>query len=329
MPESPTTDRHVQEIAETLCGNCVLSLRPAKSGANSRIFQVDTAAGRFALKSYPARADDPRNRAGVEWKALHFLRRHCGDLVPAPIARDEAGQFLLMEWIDGGPVAGHRPEDVSHAADFISRIFAASSDREAAAFPPASEACLSAGMIVEQIEGRLPPLLDCDPSIDAFLTAHFRPALAAAKEKLADEVSMRTSVEAKLRRLIPADFGFHNAIRASTGLRYIDFDYFGWDDPVKLIADFMLHPAMTLSGEDRCQFADGMATALAEDTDWRARLQRHLPLYALRWVLIVFNPFRRDRALSVGNSERKALVEDRIRKAQVLMRLADAKGPGA
>ena len=40
------------------------------------------------------------------------------------------------------------------------------------------------------------------------------------------------------RALSPSDFGLHNALRGQDGqLRFVDFEYFGWDDPVKLVSD--------------------------------------------------------------------------------------------
>jgi thiamine kinase-like enzyme len=42
--------------------------------------------------------------------------------------------------------------------------------------------------------------------------------------------------------LSPSDFGMHNAIFDCTGhFTFIDFEYFGWDDPAKLVADFLHH----------------------------------------------------------------------------------------
>ena len=46
--------------------------------------------------------------------------------------------------------------------------------------------------------------------------------------------------------LSPSDFGFHNTIK-SKKLYFIDFEYFGLDDPVKLVIDFILHPGMKLN----------------------------------------------------------------------------------
>ena len=33
--------------------------------------------------------------------------------------------------------------------------------------------------------------------------------------------------------ILPGDFGFHNAIRTTKGVKFIDFEFAGWDDPAK------------------------------------------------------------------------------------------------
>ena len=40
------------------------------------------------------------------------------------------------------------------------------------------------------------------------------------------------------RILSPSDFGLHNTISKKNKLYFFDFEYFGWDDPIKLICDF-------------------------------------------------------------------------------------------
>ena len=58
------------------------------------------------------------------------------------------------------------------------------------------------------------------------------------------------------RSLSPSDFGFHNALLEADGrLTFVDFEYFGWDDPVKIVADVMLHPGMGLSADHGRRFA--------------------------------------------------------------------------
>ena len=49
-----------------------------------------------------------------------------------------------------------------------------------------------------------------------------------------------------------SDFGFHNSIKTSKDkVIFLDFEYFGKDDPVKLVADFLLHPGMSLSNSQK------------------------------------------------------------------------------
>jgi hypothetical protein len=308
----------LRDVATRLSGQPVRALVAAHMGANSRIFRIETAAGPFALKAYPARLGDSRRRAEVEWKALRFLRARCGDAVPGAIARDDAGRFLLMEWIEGAPVADCRPADIEAAADFVVRVLAQSGDPEASEFPPASEACLSTGAIVGQIQQRL--ALIREDAIEPFLAHEFLPALDAATRRIGPGSEQDLAPE--LRRLVPSDFGFHNALRQRDGvLRYVDFDYFGWDDPVKLAADFVLHPAMQLSSDNKRAFVGRIASALEDDDGFSARLKSRLPLFALRWIMILFNPFRRDRAgeQSVDEAARRALIDDRLGKARKLL----------
>jgi hypothetical protein len=320
MNETLAIDQLVHDTACELAGAPVLSLRAATSGANSRIYRVDTTIGPFALKSYPTRANDTRSRADVEWQTLQFLSTRGVTSVPKPLARDAAGKFMLMEWIDGAPIESHLPADVLEAAQFIVKIFDLSADPEAALFPLASEACLSAAAIIQQIEERL-PLFVSDPQLDRFLAETFVPLLSVAVDKLGNEHQRTHLLAPELRRLIPADFGFHNAVRHNGGCRYVDFEYFGWDDPVKITADFILHPAMQLSADDNRKFYGLIRAGLQNDLDFSARFERELPLFALRWILILFNPLRRDRVTEVptGEHARRALLENRLDKARKLL----------
>jgi hypothetical protein len=316
----------LRQVAETLAGVPVSAVTPERTGGNSRIFRVETATRAFALKAYPTRPDDPRRRGDVEFQTLQFLYRRGVRSVPQPRGGDATGRFVLMEWVGGQPVVEHNASDLAQAADFIAAVFRLSRDPYAAAFPLASQACLSAAEIVGQIDERL-SLLAPPPVLGRFLKHRFAPLLAAQKTAASSHLGYDDNLPDGLRRLIPADFGFHNALRQPDGsLRFVDFEYFGWDDPVKLAADFLLHPAMRLSAEDRRYFADRLAAALADDTGFRERLRLRLPLFALRWTLILFNPFRRDRVSELPAAERRALLQDRLAKAAALLPWAEDAG---
>jgi hypothetical protein len=311
---------HVVAAARRLTGETPLAVTLAGSGANSRIFRVEGPGGAVALKSYPARSGDTRNRQDVEWRALAFLRANGLRCVPARLARDESARFTALSWIDGAPVAAPTDHEVEAAMDFIAAVFALSDQPGAADFPPASEACLSAGEILRQVEDRLARFAP-HPALDAFLAERFRPALAAARAGIPAR-SLDAPLPPGDRRLIPADFGFHNALRTGDGgLVFIDFEYFGWDDPAKLVADMLLHPGFRLTPHQKTKVVARATASLATDADFAGRLGRTLPLYRLRWCLILLNAFRRDR-LAEGGRDQDLLhtaLDTQLRKARTLL----------
>jgi hypothetical protein len=83
---------------------------------------------------------------------------------------------------------------------------------------------------------------------------------------------------------------------------------------------------MQLSNAEKTAFVAGLVHWLPSDRAFLARLAARLPLYALRWAMILFNPFRPDRAgdLPGDTQKRRALLDDRIAKARRLLESRDA-----
>jgi hypothetical protein len=103
------------------------------------------------------------------------------------------------------------------------------------------------------------------------------------------------------RRLSPSDFGFHNSLRTDGGrLRFLDFEYGGWDDPAKTVADFFCQVAMPVAPEHLGLVVEVLASGLAEPGPFRTRVALLLPVYRVKWCCIVLNEFVR-----VGSSRRR------------------------
>jgi thiamine kinase-like enzyme len=127
-----------------------------------------------------------------------------------------------------------------------------------------------------------------EPELDAFLRERFEPELAARREL----DPAYDALPPQHRTLSPSDFGFHNALRQPDGeLVFIDFEYFGWDDPVKLVSDFLWHPAVELDAGERAALLTAAATIYAGDPAFGERRRAYSPLIALRWVAIILNEF--------------------------------------
>jgi len=73
---------------------------------------------------------------------------------------------------------------------------------------------------------------------------------------------------------------------------FFDFEYFGKDDPVKLTADFLLHPGMVLNLKQKKIWISKISYIFKNDRNFLNRLYLFIPLYALRWALIVLNDYK-------------------------------------
>jgi len=321
----PDHDAASWRAARDLAPAPVAAIEPAGSGANSHVYRLRCDDADFALKQYPTPARDLRDRLGVEWRALTFLAENGVDAVARPIARSRTSGFVLMEWLAGTPVARHGPDDLRQAIAFMSRVFDLSRRPEALSFPPAAEACLSASAIVAQIEQRRAAFAR-DAGLDRFLGERFQSVYRDARDSALGS-EWAGALPSARRRLIPADFGFHNALRGTDGrLRYFDFDYFGWDDPVKLAADFILHPAMSLTPDEDALVARALAAALPDDRLFLPRLDALLPLHALRWSLILLNPFRADRKPAGPTDDEKVLSRQLAKARRMTARASSFLG---
>src|SRR5579864_6343709 len=214
-------DYSLSDAAETLAGRHVDSVVQVVAGGNSRICRVRCGGQDFALKCYPPRNQDPRDRAGTEFKALRFLERYCPGRAPRAYAVDAERGYLLLEWIEGSRVDEIGPWEVDAALAFLNIIFDATAQPEARDIPPASEACLSGEEVVRQLlerERKLRAAAGDDQALMEFLELEFAPI----RERIVEQARAGYA-EAGLdftgvlipaaRSLVPSDFGFHNAIR--------------------------------------------------------------------------------------------------------------------
>jgi len=293
----------VRDIARALVGATAEIERLLAGGRNSRIYHVRSGAKEFALKQYPSRADDPRDRLSTEVGALTLMERCRIDAVPRVAGVDRERGFALLSWIDGVPVTEISGTDIEAAAHFLAAIHALRTTHWAKEQPAAAEACLSGVEIERQIAVRLARLRDLSGEGDLvrFLNHTFGPALEREIVKAngtmkAAGLDFAADLPQEWRSLVPSDFGFHNSLRRRDGsLAFVDFEYFGWDDPVKLSADIMLHPGKPLSAE-QCRHFRRLAVGLyGADPSFAPRLDAYLPLFGLRWVLIVLNEFIPER----------------------------------
>lgn len=322
--------------ATALLGDPVRHVSRQSGGGNNRLYRVEAADGRhYALKTYMQRPGDDRDRLGAEFSGLTFLGAQGLDRqVPRAVARDPARHCALFGWVDGDAVGQPTPRDLFEALCFVLDLYRLAQQPEAGALPLASEACLSGADVARQIDARLDRLLVIDDRrlrpflIDTFAPVYEKHCDLAIARYLEHGMVFALPLTQTALTLSPSDFGFHNAIRRADGrLVFVDFEYFGWDDPVKLVADFLLHPGMGLNVEMRRRFRRGAVAVFGGDHSFDARLRALFPLYIVRWCLILLNEFlperwqRRDYA--GAHQDREFALTNQLAKAEAMLRQID------
>jgi len=322
-------DEGLRTVATDLLDVQVTGLERVGGGGNNRLYKLAATDDTFyALKAYLETADDPRDRLGAEFAGLRFLWRHGVRCVPRPIAHDRMRGLAIYDWIDGEPVGLHGTGDIDAVLRFVTELAGLSDLPATQELAEASEACLSLRELGEQLRRRLNRLQTVERGdLSNYLDRDFLPLLDAHWCNALDAaeiagIEAEQILAAERQTLSPSDLGFHNAIRRPDGdLCFVDFEYFGRDDPVKLTADFLLHPAMELDDQVRRQFLAGCRQAFRGDPLFDTRLRLTYPLYALRWCLILLNEFLPERW-----ARRRFAAPDRDRDDLLMRQLDLARG---
>jgi hypothetical protein len=301
-------DGPVADVCSRLLRRTVVSVEPIHGGRNSRVYRVDcdsqTAPARFAVKCYFANPDDPRDRLGTEYRALQFLCSMGIARVASPVAIDTDAGCAVYTFLPGER-AVLRPtsdDDIVQAVDFLTDLRRLAKESVIAVAATASEACFSLDSLLEHVAtraDRLRSLPDDSPMVDdlrRFLTCWDATASSlvgwTGVQMQRHGIAGGTELPFPLRTLSPSDFGFHNALRDERGrLAFLDFEYFGWDDPAKTIADFLLHPAMDMAPGQRRAFVRGVLHTCADDGALAVRARIVYPWFGLKWCLILLNEF--------------------------------------
>jgi hypothetical protein len=282
-----------------------LEAAPLEGGGNNRLYRVRTGSRELVIKEYFQNPGDLRDRLGTEFAFARFAWEQGIRNIPEPLCCDGEAHTAVYSCVEGlRPAPGElSASDLEQALAFIAGLNEHRDSPSALCLTLASEACFSLRQHLDLVAQRIGKLRSLSPDTDRaeqvlelversllplhgelnerILSAALGPVLALEPELPQDE-----------RILSPSDFGFHNALRRADGsLVFLDFEYAGWDDPAKLIADFFNQIAVPAPPEWLPRFTDRVAELVANPEALRSRTRLLLPLYGLKWCCIVLNSF--------------------------------------
>lgn len=280
-----------------------IEINPLDSGGNNKVFSVQTKDLKYLAKIYYSHPSDTRNRLAVEYSFLSYAFNIGLGCVPEPFFCDHQKNIGLYEFIEGRKLDAFEltQQHIIEAARFIKGLNARPNRDQA--LPIASEGCFSIEQHFSIIDNRLNRLFSLPVESELEHQARsFVSEIESAWKKIKDGISVRNGAISKEldtddRCISPSDFGFHNALLKNSGnICFIDFEYAGWDDPAKMVSDFFLQPAVSVSLE---HFDDFISEALDYSENKSGLTERvHLlfPVFKIKWCCLMLNEFIPDVA---------------------------------
>ncbi len=328
----------VDRLLQTTGYGAKAKLTPTRRGANNKTFRVDGGAKPLFLKVYFRDKADARDRLAAEYGFATMAWEHGIRAVPEPLAKDDAAGIALFEFVYGRRL--DRTEvNVTHieqALTFVRRLATLQYAPDAQALPDASEACFALNEHVQLVDHRVEalrlvqPMSQVDEDALAFVGNELFPAWQSQIARLARRadhahIALDESLALRDRCISPSDFGFHNAVLEGGGrLRFVDFEYAGWDDPAKMVCDFFCQPGVPVPR----QFLDAVASTVVEGLPNRAthrhRIDLLWPIYRIKWCCIMLNVFTpvgaARRGFSIGGEELENIKKTQLALARQALR---------
>lgn len=311
------TDQMVEREVQIFCNQhgvpLPFNMEPIHAGRNSQVSKISHREGKWILKNYfRPRGGTHRDRLGTEFNFLVLLNGAGVIGIPEPLAMDRDMNLALYSFMPG-----NRPDEIgvthiSQASSFISTINQLRELTATSAIPLAADACLSWQEHLALTETRINYLMGLKPESDveldalAFSKKQLLPLWLSLKERLLQEIpkmELAKPLPLAERILSPSDFGFHNSIEHEGRLSFIDFEYAGWDDPAKLICDFLCQPELPVTKKLGWQFTGELLRNWPYAETVKQRVDKLLPAHRLKWCCILLNEFmaeHRERRLHAG-----------------------------
>lgn len=290
-----------------------------QGGINNHVYRCGDR--RFwVIKGYAPLEPGLRDRMQAEVEFLRYAAHAAPSFTPELIHEDLSRRCVVLEHLKGEEFpegVSPPPEAVDAAVLFFRCLNEDHSAARQAIGLDASEGFLSLTEHLDNIEQRILKM-GCDhlsseikqkaELLFCSLQKEFEYVHFSINQQINSGV-LNNSITPEECHVSPGDFGFHNAIQTDAGLKFIDFEFSGWDDPVKTLLDFILQP--------RVPFIGGRSPLRAslkvnQPFDIERRYQALMPILRLKWACIILSVLNYYRLVEMSHIISKQSVASLI-----------------
>jgi len=262
-----------------------------------------TSGKNYAAKHYLQLREDSRPRLQAEFDHLSALWQLGFRNIPQPIQKK--GSRAIYSLVEGASVASGsaKEKEIEKILSFLTRLSDVDSKLRVFSILPAADSRSCLGDYIDQIEKRSDRIsmgakgFAWENEIIHFMKERLSPYKDFIFNKFYDSIEsfgwdLQRPFKKNEQMFSPSDLGFHNILVDTEGggeLYFLDFEYSGWDDPAKLLADFFHHVAQQVPWEHKWYLLDHFAAHRYQDPGFLKRWETIIDLIGLEWVLIVLN----------------------------------------
>lgn len=298
-------------------------------GINNHVYLCENSDKRAIVKTFSVRDPAQPDRFKAETDFLSYSAVCASEFVPEIIHIDSDKRLLVMEHLKGSRyLAAHTltASDIQRAADYLKRLSLDIDLAKEHVSQQAAEGFLSLSGHLDNVTTRLTEMSASHVPQDrqqqalnliGILKERFARAEQETREKI-EAGHVEDEIHIDMLCPSPSDFGFHNAMACSQGAVFYDFEFAGWDDPAKTVADFFLQPRLPVSTDYLGLLADSVASAMPVDV-LRTRIKYLGPILHLKWATIILGVLRPNRLKTLLDANpaqsKDVLIQDRLDNA--------------
>ena len=232
-------------------------------------------------------SNQSKQRIKNEFNLVRILSKSNINFQPIPYKYDANYEFALYEWIDGKSPISFNKHFTNKLMSFL-YLLNISNSKNKVFIKNASSACFSFNDIFIQFKKRLNAFYDLkNNKLDVYLDQlnNFFEFLSKNLQKIRHKKFPKKELI-----LSPSDLSLKNFIKAKNEIYFIDYEYFGIDNAVKLLSDIILHPNNNLSKKQITYLFKNYNNFFIQIN--KKRFKQCFYLYGLIWCMIILNPLK-------------------------------------
>lgn len=273
-----------------------VKIKSVTNGVNSNVYILDN--NKFVLKFYRLDNNQP-NRLERETYALNLFEKYKIENVPQVVNISKEYNCCLMNYLEGQTVNYFKPDYLNQFISFYKKILQISDSERKNNFE-SIDSCPTLNLLFEQINKRISSL-EKENNLNLKFVLNKLNLFIELLEK-----SINPSYYNNLRtELSIVDFGINNVIINKNKLSFIDFEFFGLDNPIHLISDTIAHPANNLNLQDQIIFLEQLIKSHNNTEEIINAFNGTNILFDIKWCLIMLNPFLSSYSLNINKDERE------------------------